>query len=265
MTIIKNLFFFSIIAIISECCYSQINYADSLRSKLPYKFAFDFMYPKYKSSKAYWLQTMRKEWNDSIELQFIPSNDSNTLEEFTCGAICSLHSIKSILGKEKYYLLSTRYPELGPFYLFSYDSINPVVLDSLQLPSRMGHFSFEELNGCNIVKFEYQVFSVFDRRNLDLYAIVDGKFYRLFSTELDCLVSEDNHTDRTLTKVTFEDLNKDGYLDILVQTSKDRLPEYDYELFGNDKWKTLPFKKHLSKSKQRYLWNPVRHTFNARK
>ncbi len=194
--------------------------ANGLRVNMKYKFAFDFA---IRQGISFQLKDYNGTGFDTLE-----RTDPRVLEEFVCFNYYRLYECKSFDGIRSYFLLQKGNEFPLSLYLFRGDSIHATLVDSFQC-SRQATFAFDTLNGGNIFRIEEWITgSGFYGHPLELVTINNDRFVELFHCYLSYVDAMMGDTVRRGTgKLRFVDLNHDGWLDILLESSEDMLDPHE--------------------------------------
>lgn len=221
-----------------------------LRENLRYKFAFDFVTQHHHGEYLPGADTIR------------PSNP-RALEAFTCYNHYQLFRCASFDGKNQHFLLQEGSDWPLTLYLFDTDTVHATLLDKFE-SSGEATFDFDSINGGNILRIEEETTgSGFYGHHLFLYTIFHNKFIEQFHCYLSFLNAMLSDTARRGTgTVKYIDLNNDGYLDILLETSVDLLdPSENLSGSNNGEPENAKVLRQVSRKVKKFIWNKITLTF----
>jgi hypothetical protein len=197
----------------------------ALREQLRYKSTVNYL----ESTADTTYQAARPEPKEDSQSDFsvVSSEDPRVVEAFVLlGRSYRMYRCPSFDGQEDFRLLTTGPGD--PFKsldLFAADTALPVRLDSFAVtrPGGSGAFSFDTLNGGNILRVaDSSSGDVHSETNLHLLAVRNGKFIDLFHCATsEVFVDENAATHRVMRQITYEDVDHDGFRDILETVTDD--------------------------------------------
>ncbi|HUI31618.1 MAG TPA: hypothetical protein VLX91_15515 [Candidatus Acidoferrales bacterium] len=190
-----------------------------------------------------------------------------------------LWKVNSMRGDKEYYLLTdSTLNGTGELDLFLFEAGQSRFCDSLQLSSRdEGLYQFTQLNNHSVIKVERAFDATgYYREDEAFVGISDEKFQDLFDfIRLEFYRPEDEENAKwKVQKISFVDLNQDGFVDIVESEKKEiiNIPEAEWGAFASTKlwlrtkdsnyFYDLKAEKVLSKKQYKYLWDERRCIFS---
>ncbi len=243
---------------LSRPAFAQDSLALKLRSTTKYRFALDFAL-RLDSALKVDNPELWKINHEDHGIRFSNHSDSSALGEFECyGYHFYLYRFLSFSGKMRFLLLRKwdgNYPLT--FYLFSGDSVHPAYLDKYEVGTQQATFRFDTLNGGSVLRIDGQGTGTgFYGHHLFIIGVKSGFFVELFHRYLSYLDATTDTTLRGIGTVTFADLNKDGFLDIVYRLTVDVLtPDQNPNVWNPGELEGAKVLHRLSQVEEDYIWN----------
>jgi hypothetical protein len=242
-----------------------------LRQELRYKFILDFLIDQERAGKE-GTDTIQFYDPEAIAYHKDVKLPEGALEQFEFGMYNTLYRVKSMTGDQQYFLLvcsETHDPckSVLAFTLLSVDTVNGHLLDSFEVSDRSGGgtFQFDTLNNCNILRIERPQWSTGHYHEDEaLLGISEENISVLYSRKKVEIFSPWNDLGeerRVLKERHLQDLNHDGFLDIIEQTTDEIMERPETDPRGKPDYYHAKVKKVLSKSTEKYFWNNGTHSF----
>jgi hypothetical protein len=232
--------------------------AQGLRKQLKYKFALDFLM-RYRYSDEVMRKYDTEHLDDSSSMTKLTPNGKYIVEEFMFFDWYKLYKFHSYTGNDTYFILGWYCPALVALYLFKGDTIYPAVVDTFELGGVGGSCTFGQMNGCNIMHIGRTFPGVGHYSEGEgILAIVDNKFRIIFSTRrIEITHPEHGDPRRTMNKLSFVDLNNDGFIDILEESTEDIVAKEDLKFNPKHSidYKQVKAKELIARKEHKYIWN----------
>lgn len=258
---------------------SIANALQELKKGMKYPFIIDFL-----------VNTNRKqdyfddlEDKDTTEIKLgIKDSINNVIEKFSIGEIIYNYlKIKSLSGDKVYYILvdsNTTAEGVGRLDLFEQREGSWCFCDSFTISYRYtGLFEISKLNGHDVINVKKVTDATGYYREEEAYlGISNNRFKSLFRfTRIEFYQPEGEDVAKwKVGKISFADLNQDGFIDIEEKEKMElvEIPDYEWSEFASTKlwlrtkksdyFYSLNARKVISEKKHRYIWNQKMNYFN---
>ncbi|MGA2624331.1 MAG: hypothetical protein ABSF91_10795 [Bacteroidota bacterium] len=267
------------IVFLSDCsvCRDDSAMVAKLRSKLKHKFILDFLIERKPEVKYRFEDRLMEMAMDSSSFEIIDNpinlNVAHPLEAFSYYEDYVIYRVPSFNGREQYYLLVLGMLHPNELYLLADDTTRAILLDTLDVHTAGGSYmDFLTLNGKNVLKLSRIAPGVgFYFEQEAIAGLIDRRFKILFSIKTleatNWTMDDKDSTERdkffrTMSSYKFVDLNGDGFLDIVEETTEDIiLPDESENSMGDD-YRKGKVVSNVSKSENQFLWNDITYTFD---
>lgn len=230
----------------------------NLRSKLKYKLVFDALMEIAPEKEVYG-PFVSEQSEDEDNFKVLEPQEPSVLEEFRYFFDYRLYAVES-LDRKQYYLLARFDLGLKDVYLFQCDNTIPKLSDTYKVSgSENSELRIDSLNHRRILRITIFTFGTghFGKAE-SVVGIYKGKFQNLFEYKMvdaSNLGMAEGTSYRSISKIVLNDVNRDGYSDVVQQTTDDiievtpTMGEFEKEI------RNAKVLKHISARNVTFFWD----------